>query len=114
MAAKPIREYVRTMGLDLEDHRSRLITPELLEWASLVVYMDNGNKERLLDVLYPGGEQKYHPPFASVIGCLASWLIPIEERIPDPAFEKFESFRFKQIVAKVVRASINLAEWLKA
>lgn len=42
-AARPVRLF--TGGLD--NHRSRLVTPEDLAWADRIICMDNGNLRRL-------------------------------------------------------------------
>lgn len=41
------REAARTRGVDLSDHRSRLVTDELLRAHDLVVVMDAGQRRRL-------------------------------------------------------------------
>ena len=47
------------MGLDIEDHRSRLIETEILMGACLVIVMETGQKEAL-EVEYPQVRGKVH------------------------------------------------------
>jgi protein-tyrosine-phosphatase len=78
-AASRVRLMAQVFGYDLEAHRSSKVSPELLAWADLVIYMDGGNRERLVAAMQACGHLK---PFA----CLGRWASPPRPRIPDPAF----------------------------
>lgn len=82
-AAKPVREYAALNGLDLSDHRSQRVTPQMLEWAEIIIYMDRGNERRLNDLigLCPRGAVK-----AQLINLASySYNRPV---VPDPAFAR--------------------------
>jgi hypothetical protein len=46
-----IRKAAAVRGQSLEHHRSRIVTGDDLRWADVVVYMDNGNKAHLIDLM---------------------------------------------------------------
>lgn len=47
-AAKKIRDYCAKNSIDgLEEHRSRKITQDDVDWADKIIYMDSGNRKRL-------------------------------------------------------------------
>jgi protein-tyrosine-phosphatase len=49
----------RGMGLDIASHVSRVITPDLMTMADLVIVMERGQKEAL-QVEFPGESHKVH------------------------------------------------------
>lgn len=112
-AAKKMRDVLEeypedkspyTRRYDLEDHRSQVVTQELIDWADLVVYMDGGNLKRLTSQFAFGAG--HH------IACLAEWDSPPEKRIPDPGFMARGSEEFLETVGQIVRCSRNLAKYL--
>jgi protein-tyrosine phosphatase len=94
-----MREAASVFGIDLSEHRSQLVTPSLLKWAQLVVYMDGGNLKRL---------KAFNGPSAK-LWCLGSWVIPAITRIPDPNYMKKGSQEFKEVIQMIVQASRNLS-----
>jgi protein-tyrosine-phosphatase len=73
-AARPARAAAEVRGFSLENHCSKLISNTDVRWADTVLYMDGGNRRRLIEMF---GEKEH-------FRCLASSIN--EERIPDPAF----------------------------
>ena len=57
VAAKKVRDWAWEHGLDLTEHRSSLLRTEDIESASIILYMDDSNKEKLL-TLFPQSESK--------------------------------------------------------
>ena len=100
-AARPARLAAAVLGYDLKTHRSSLVTPELLRWASFIIYMDSGNRRRLVDALVVAHLAR---PYA----CLGQWSSPPRDRIPDLAFV-FDKRDFLEHVAAIDRASELLA-----
>jgi protein-tyrosine phosphatase len=91
-ASKKTRDWAAEQGYDLEGHRSQLLTPELMKWADIVIYMDNGNFRRL--------------PKSNKAVCLGSFLGLT--RIPDPAFMARGSKEFLDTMNLIRAASIEL------
>ena len=46
-AAYEVQEILKTMGIDLSDHRSRCVSKELLQNFCLILTMERGQKESL-------------------------------------------------------------------
>lgn len=106
-AAKKMRDAAAPLGLDLTEHRSTLITPELTSWADMIVYMDNGNHKRL-----KAFEEEFPTECRVPWVCLGFYVrLP---RIPDPGFMARDSKEFSDTVALIVRASEALAQELIA
>lgn len=73
-AAEAIRQ-AGNMGLDIANHRSHLITPELMKTADLVIVMEPGHKEAL---------QAEFPQEARKIYLLSEAAAGQTYNIPDP------------------------------
>jgi protein-tyrosine phosphatase len=59
IAAKKVREWaLAELGHDLSQHRSRTITQDDIDWADVILYMDNANREKLEKL--PGTEGKLY------------------------------------------------------
>lgn len=99
-AAKKMRDAAEANGLYLQTHRSTLITPEHLEWADKVIYMDGGNWKRLHSMLV-GSE---HPEVIS----LGHYAKPKVSTIPDPAFMAKTDPKFPKTVALILDATRRL------
>lgn len=57
-AAHPLAVVAaREFGISLDDHRARLLTPEMVEQASVIFTMDYQNQVELVS-LYPGAKHK--------------------------------------------------------
>lgn len=76
-AAKKVREFAADMGLDLSEHRSRVVDEEMVERADVVLVTDRPNYERF-EALFPDAVER--------VEFLGSYLDPPVERIPDPGF----------------------------
>lgn len=78
-----VRAYAQRIGLDLEEHRSRLMTSDDIRWADKVLYMDGGNLKRFLafklGVLKAACLGTFHPDGALV-------------RLADPNFLSGDAF----------------------
>lgn len=101
-AAKKMREAASSFGLDLEGHRSQLVTLELVRQAHCIVYMDGGNLRRLKQL---GVEDVK-------LRCLGRYSSPQLTRIADPNFMLKGSTEFLNVVALIVRASEALGRQL--
>lgn len=92
------------LGVDVSEHRSKVVTAGHIQWADHIIYMDGGNKRRLLEGF---GEQ------ISVqkkdIHLLADYWTgtPKVTRIEDPAFVPSDDPRFRHIFDIIVNSSIN-------
>lgn len=92
IAAKKVREYALTLGIDLSTHRTRCTQSEDVEWADIVLYMDNANREKL-------------ETFPGILGkarCLAEWTG--KEKIPDPNYMRGDSKEFRDVMELIVKA----------
>ena len=78
-AARRARLAAALLGYDLDAHKSSVVDGEVLAWAHLIVYMDSGNRRRLVDAMRL---HKVARPYA----CLGAWCHPPRRRIADPAF----------------------------
>ena len=100
-AAKKMREAAGARGFDLEQHRSTLITHDLISWADVILYMDGGNKRRLCEKLCSWGD-------LTVSGdCLGRWADTPRKRIADPAFMPKASAEFAETVDLLIECSFN-------
>lgn len=106
-ASKKMRDAAAALGIDLSEHRSQVITPEMYEWAELVVYMDGGNRDRLQEFAFP-------LPLARESVCLARFAETPTARIPDPAFIKRDTPEFTAVVQLIKSCSETLAKKLIA
>lgn len=90
-ATKKMREAISQFGpYDLSPHRAFTLTQADVNWADQIVYMDGGNRKRLV-TQFPDSESKFI--------CLAS--APLK-RIPDPNFISKDDPKFKEIVEMIV------------
>ena len=53
---KKIRVYAESIGINLDKHRSQQITQNDVDWADVVIYMDNANYKKLIQ--FKGGKEK--------------------------------------------------------
>ena len=106
-AAKPIRIIAAKQGLDLESHRSRVVTKDQLKSYDVVVWMSLSNLKRLI-LLSPGGPS---PGCAWV--CLGAYLDP-PQPIKDPAFLNPRLSGFKLVVSMIETGSRRLARAIHA
>lgn len=77
------RETALRMGLDIEEHRSRLIEKEMVLEARLVIVMENGQKEAL-EVEYPQARGRIH--------LLSQLAGESAYDIPDPAGQELDDY----------------------
>lgn len=103
-ATRKMRNAALDRGYILDDHRAHEVTTEDLQWADLIIYMDNGNRRRLKELLDVEG-------LDTEIQCLAAWADDPkkQERIPDPNFRKGDSPEFQETVDLIIHCSKNLA-----
>lgn len=107
MAAASAREFMARKGFDLSQHRCKEVSLPLLRWADMIVYMDNGNKKRLLSFLGSVDLPSRKP----VLKCLGVFVK--KNKIFDPAFYKKDSVEFAQIFEDIIAASYELARQIK-
>lgn len=86
-AAKKVRDWAALQGHNLEQHRSRLVTVEDMQWADIVLYMDNGNQKRLMENF---------PQFQQRLDRLSNYATADCTRIPDPNYLARDSKEFTQ------------------
>ena len=99
-AAKKMRDAAPPLGVDLSEHRSRLVDQESIDWADLIIYMDGGNRARL---------QALAPDSLHKARCLASFCPGGNvTRIPDPAFMATGSSEFEDVVYLMTKCVANL------
>jgi protein-tyrosine-phosphatase len=101
-ASKKTRDLAKIMGYDLESHRSLQVNQSMFDWADLVIYMDGGNRKRLVDRCW----------ISSKARCLGEWGEPKLHRIPDPAFMRKDSPGFEKAIMTVIECSQRLARWI--
>lgn len=90
-----MREAAAEAGYSLELHRSQLVTPGMLQWADLVLYMDGGNLKRL---------QHVRGFSADKCKALGSYLTEPVERISDPNYMARGSTEFNAVVCQLLEA----------
>lgn len=108
-AAKKIRDAAMLLGLNLDNHRSQGLTPQILLWANVVIYMDGGNLTRLRE-FRSMCFQRYHIVGPHDTYCLGKFADPPVTRIPDPAFMRRDSRDFSETFRLIVGASRNLRD----
>lgn len=106
-AAKKTRDFLADLSYRaIEDHRSRQVTPEDLQWATLIIYMDGPNLVRLRTAC------GFDEAVLARARCLGDWCLPPQKKIADPGFLARDSEQFRDIMRKVVGASVSLASEL--
>lgn len=105
-AAKKMRDAAMARGYNLEEHRSTLISKELIDWADLVFYMDGGNLKRLTNFLCSWEDIACN---AIPLGMYAS---PEVTRIPDPAFMKRGSVEFEDTVDLIENSAVGFSRFM--
>ena len=104
-ASKKMRDAALAhLSIDLDAHRSRIITREDLRWAHRVIYMDGGNLKRLQEMM-PNGEPYEHQAWI----CLGHHHDPHRDRIPDPNYLP-RGEEFDAVVHMIDNASRRLAK----
>jgi protein-tyrosine-phosphatase len=98
-ASRPTRDIARAIGLDLESHRSQAISPTLIEWADLILYMDNANRKALERITTSNDK----------LECLGQYSDPPVKRVADPGFLHRLTPPFMAAFAVIVSASYGLA-----
>ena len=101
VAAKKMREAAAKYDIDLSDHRSQAITPELYSWADIIIDMDGGNRKRLLQFKQDNMLAK------KKMVNLGEWANPKTTRIQDPAFLKKGDPKMDEIVRQIIDATMN-------
>jgi protein-tyrosine phosphatase len=99
---KKIRNHVGNMPAVLsflEQHRSKHITQQDVDWADMVLYMDGGNFKRLC--VFEGAAAKAR--------CLGEWIN--ESRIADPNFMPAGE-GLTTLLDSIERAVRELVKWL--
>ncbi len=76
------RKQAEELGLDIQKHRSRVVTKEILEEADLILVMEQGQKEALFNE-YPQVKDKIYTLSEATLG--------IPYNIPDPVEHKDEN-----------------------
>lgn len=101
--AHPEAAFVlKEFGIDVGSHRSRLVSPELLDWADLVLTMMRGHKEILLD---------RYPQFGDKVFTLAEFVDEVGD-VQDPS--EWTSYAFRQVRDRILDLVLKLLERLQA
>lgn len=104
-AALKMRNAVAAFGYDLSEHRSKLVTKAMVDYADLIIYMDNGNRKRLVE--------QFGEDIMTKAKCLGEFARPAVTRIPDPAFMAKGNKMFTDTVSLIIMASEQLVEYIK-
>jgi group I intron endonuclease len=111
---KKIRDWaLAKAGIDLSEHRSKALTKEMLQKASIIVYMDSGQLKRLEDAWEAWGLTAERGSHHAITRPLAAWLDPAGSRIGDPNFQKPGTEEFELIMNQLIEASGRFAEYWK-
>lgn len=108
---KKVRDYMLgNCSIDLEKHRSKAVTPEMLETAELVLYMDGGQAKRLEALWASHGLEEKRGPWVNFCEPLARYLKEPGDKIGDPMFQKGGSEEFNLIMRQLIEASRNFVD----
>ena len=97
--SKKMRMVARERGYDVAEDsppRSTALTTELLEWADLVFYMDNGNEKRLPT------DRKYRAKYRR----LSDYNSGTISRVPDPNYHADLQF-WRDVTTQIEEAVSN-------
>jgi protein-tyrosine-phosphatase len=110
---KKVRDWaMENERLDLNEHRARAVTEEMLRAAELILYMDNGQVPRLEEKWRQFGLDKEIGPIYARMRPLAAYLATPDHRIGDPMFQKPGTTEFLTIMGQLVEAGGRFAkEW---
>jgi protein-tyrosine phosphatase len=97
LAAKKVRDWATDNGYDLEGHRSVRVRQADVDWANIILYMDGGNRERLLDAF-----EGVLPKLVCLGSCIGA------EKIADPNYVK-RGPELDALLAIVEKASLVFA-----
>ncbi|MEO0071277.1 MAG: low molecular weight protein arginine phosphatase [candidate division WOR-3 bacterium] len=97
-------EVAQEMGVDVSGHRARLLRPEMVEGADLVLVMEERHKERVVEMV----------PEAEVKTKFLGGYPDIKREIPDPIGRSIEVYREVGLLMKagVLRVVAELKERL--
>lgn len=103
-AAKKVRDFGEAQGYDLSQHRASTVEPGDRDWADLILYMDEGNRERMGEFMDSHHWDKTR--------CLGEYIGV--SKIPDPNYTPRgpELIRMLELVVKAAEACA--AELLKS
>jgi len=101
VAAKKMRDAAAGYDIDLSEHRSQYITPDLYTWANVIIDMDAGNRKRL-----EAFRDRHDLPKRKMVN-LGEWCDPITHRVADPAFLKRGDPKMDEIVRQIIDASMR-------
>lgn len=108
-AARKVRIFADSQGLDLSAHRSDHIQREDVEWATHIIYMDGGNWKRLVAFMESedcrDNTRQDYVPLGEAIGL---------SRIADPNFLPSDSKALQDLLLLVVQAAEATAAQLLA
>jgi protein-tyrosine-phosphatase len=99
-AGAPVRAAAAKLDLDLEDHRSQIVTQELFDWAQVIVFMNISHVERMTRSYPKLARQKWVR--------LGQYADPKVDSIPDLAF--LQGKAFDDTVALIQSATANLSK----
>ncbi len=109
---KKVRDWVsENQGLDLRGHTSQHVTPEMLQSAELILYMDSGQRRRLEEMWKENGLEESRGPLNNFCEPLGRYLDEPKEKIGDPMFAGgIDDPRFVEIMNQLVEASQNFVK----
>ena len=88
-------QIARSLGIDLDAHRTRMVDQKMLEEASLILVMEEGQQEAL-QVEFPFAQKKTH--------LLSQVMHGFAYDIPDPASARGEARIILQEMADMIEA----------
>lgn len=109
---KKLREYMaETHSIDMGAFRSSLVTKEMLETAELVLYMDGGQKKRLVALWEEYGLDQTRGELDHFCEPLGRYLNTPQDRIGDPMFAgNKDDPKFIAIMEQIAEASENFVK----
>jgi len=95
-ATRKMREAMADRGYDLSEHRSQLVTTQLVAWADRVIIMDNANMRRF---------QESYPWYYQLEKVIRLGSVKNLVRIPDPNYMKRDSEEFNGVVELIIECT---------
>lgn len=115
LSPKKVRDWAReNTPIDLTGHRSQSLTREMLQQATMILYMDTGNYKRLEAAWDAWGMQKERGPLDAITRPLGAFLAEPQKKIGDPMFQRPETAEFITIMGQLVEASGRFATYWQA
>lgn len=108
-AGRPVRDAALELGFSLENHRSKVLSYQMLHDADFIVFMDGGNLRRLQKAIEFGAK---HRDWEGRLLALGSYCQPARTRIEDLAFisPRTQPVDFDRVVRYIDQACRTLVD----